>query len=237
MLGAFVREAAATPTSTPPLPLPPPLPPPPRPHFLLATPASVLTRGHFIRVSVSHPWIVLRRHLQPLQLARRLERGPASRSMADDLSPYELQRLENIRRNQVILSNLGLADDGDAASQQIKRRTPAQPRAQQHTRDEPAMLRQRSSVNYSENFAAERARPAASSSAELGQTALTIRQPFASGIMLGHKTVENRSWGQGLLLPANGAWIAVHAAKKPADAKDPNLAALREAWTARRIVC
>ena len=93
------------------------------------------------------------------------------------------------------------------------------------------MLRQRSSVNYSENFAAERACPATSSSAELGQTALTIRQPFASGIMLGHKTVENRSWGQGLLLPANGAWIVVHAAKEPADAKDPNLAALREAWT------
>ena len=131
----------------------------------------------------------------------------------------------------MVLSNLGLADVGDAASQQIKRKTPAQPRAQQHTRDEPAMLRQRSSVNYSENFAAERACPATSSSAELGQTALTIRQPFASGIMLGHKTVENRSWGQGLPLPANGAWIVVHAAKEPADAKDPNLAALREAWT------
>jgi hypothetical protein len=41
-------------------------------------------------------------------------------------------------------------------------------------------------------------------------TALTIKQPYASAILLGKKRVENRVWRR--TLPAGGLWLGLHAA-------------------------
>ena len=67
--------------------------------------------------------------------------------------------------------------------------------------------------------------------------ALTIKQPFASGILAGVKKVENRSWGgpgtmKPLPLPSDGSglWLVLHSSSKPEQAGDDNVRRLREAW-------
>ena len=162
----------------------------------------------------------------------------------DELSPYELQRLLNVQRNQQVLKNLGLVDNGLAQKQPA-----AQPRAPRRALPPPSTTRElrtkRSSPDYTrdplhEAEKTQREPPAAGASssalhaaprAAAAPAALSIKQPFASGIMQGRKRLENRTWRP--RMPAGGGrglWIAVHASAKAAMADDPLVVALRDAW-------
>jgi hypothetical protein len=61
---------------------------------------------------------------------------------------------------------------------------------------------------------------------------ITIRQPFASGIMAGKKQVENRTWGLKLRDDGTGTWLGVHAGAGYAKGSAflPSIAALQRAW-------
>ena len=66
--------------------------------------------------------------------------------------------------------------------------------------------------------------------------AITIQQPFASGILARAKKVENRSWGgpdnRPLPLPSDGRglWLLLHASGSVAGANDENVKLLQKAW-------
>lgn len=61
---------------------------------------------------------------------------------------------------------------------------------------------------------------------------ITIRQPFASGIMAGKKQVENRSWGVKLPKDGSGTWLAVHTGNNycTGTAFQPSIAELQRVW-------
>merc|ERR1712192_21798 len=65
----------------------------------------------------------------------------------------------------------------------------------------------------------------------LSAKAITVKQPFSSAIVLGFKTVENRSWKLSLP-PSGGRWMAVHAGASQATGVEyePHLRALEAVW-------
>jgi len=65
--------------------------------------------------------------------------------------------------------------------------------------------------------------------------AITMLQPFASGVLAGKKTVENRSWSPKLPTDGAGVWLAVHAGRGPvatAKAFGSLIEGLERAWPA-----
>ena len=73
-----------------------------------------------------------------------------------------------------------------------------------------------------------------------GLRCLTVKQPFASGIMAGAKGVENRGWGgrgcpKELRLPrdaSGGMWLVLHAGRTPESDAHYLVERLRRAWPA-----
>ena len=158
------------------------------------------------------------------------------------LSAYEQRRLQTIRGNETKLDSLGLLDPVKPPREGKRRRPlvekePAGP-PRRTTRETtpiqsydddahaPAASRRRSSRPAS--AASSSSAPAATVPVPprppAGFDALTVRQPYASGIVRGHTRVENRTWRV-----APGTWLAIHAGA--ALANDAELVGrLRRAW-------
>jgi len=156
------------------------------------------------------------------------------------LSAYEQQRLQNIKGNNTRLGELGLLNPVKQPRDQRpkrprKEKEPAGPprRTSRETTPvqsydddahEPPASRRRSSCSASAASSSSAPATTAPVLPPVGFHALTVRQPHASGIVRGHKLVENRTW-----TVAPGTWVAIHAGAALAD--DAELVGrLRRAW-------
>jgi len=164
---------------------------------------------------------------------------------AGEQSKYELQRSQNIRENNEKLVQLGLTPDAltlapkPSSTTGSKRRATGAPAAapsrgkSRRVADmgppldyrEPELGNERRAqgngrvgrLRTSESSATSPPPPAATI------TTLTVRQPFASGLVLGHKRVENRTFRAPL------GWMGVHAAATLHE-DEQLIERLREEW-------
>ena len=153
-----------------------------------------------------------------------------------ELSEYEQERLKTIAENQARLVALGLADEseGSTPTPRTARRATVTP---EPSRQSGRLAKQErpsyKELSYSEPSCSE----AATSPPRCQLKAISIKQPYASGILAGAKCVENRTWGdassrQPLPLPRDGSglWLVLHSSAEKAKPDDPLVARLREAW-------
>ena len=155
------------------------------------------------------------------------------------LSQYEQQRDVTIRVNEQKLKALGLLPD-DKDEPKIKRRReprpPPEPDALRRTDREMTAVASYRDVESSPKRRRRRPPPPPQPTQ---LRALSIKQPFASGILAGVKVVENRTWGgpgaRPLPLPKDGSglWMALHSSASPEQSGHHLVQRLRDACSRR----